>query len=226
MAACHLTHITAGVNDFAPESVAQVLDRAGDGSLIVKRRRYRLNPIQRAQRREMFERDPHCHLCGCRVALGGAGGLPRGDRAAAGVLACETCFPRAKILAEQAREAQPRKQRSKNSWMDEADRLDSEGRRRVREQLLAIRPTCAYCGCNLRPRGRRKRAQLEHIIPGSRGGRDVPRNLTLACDRCNTFKGDRTPLELLRWALRVCWTAASLWVMPLVSFRDLQGGAA
>lgn len=57
--------------------------------------------------------------------------------------------------------------------------------------------TCAYCGapvrCPCRPDG--EWAVSDHVIPKSRGGPDDPSNRVLACGRCNTDKGARTPEE-------------------------------
>jgi 5-methylcytosine-specific restriction endonuclease McrA len=43
--------------------------------------------------------------------------------------------------------------------------------------------TCAYCGKENVP------LQIEHIVPRAKGGSDRIRNLTLACEKCNTAKG-------------------------------------
>ena len=44
---------------------------------------------------------------------------------------------------------------------------------------------CAYCGVSDHPLHR------DHVIPLSRGGRDIPSNVVPACDRCNSSKGDQ-----------------------------------
>ena len=36
---------------------------------------------------------------------------------------------------------------------------------------------------------------LDHVIPRSRGGKDTWDNVVIACSRCNTKKGNRTPKE-------------------------------
>jgi len=59
----------------------------------------------------------------------------------------------------------------------------------LREYLLEkLDRTCAYCGKTDVP------LQVEHIVPKSRGGTDRVSNLTLACAKCNTKKGNR-PVE-------------------------------
>lgn len=47
---------------------------------------------------------------------------------------------------------------------------------------------CVYCGT-------RDRLTLDHVLPRSRGGRDTWQNLVTACQKCNTYKGNRTPEE-------------------------------
>lgn len=50
---------------------------------------------------------------------------------------------------------------------------------------------CLYCG------GVFTRDQLtrDHVIPRSKGGKDVWENVVAACKRCNNAKADRTPEE-------------------------------
>jgi 5-methylcytosine-specific restriction endonuclease McrA len=60
----------------------------------------------------------------------------------------------------------------------------------VREYLLEKwQRTCAYCGKTDVP------LQVEHIHPKSKGGGNRVSNLTLACEKCNTKKGNR-PIEV------------------------------
>ena len=62
----------------------------------------------------------------------------------------------------------------------------------VREYLLEKwQRTCAYCGKRDLP------LQVEHIQPRSRGGSNRLSNLTLACEPCNTRKGNRPLHEFL-----------------------------
>jgi 5-methylcytosine-specific restriction endonuclease McrA len=48
--------------------------------------------------------------------------------------------------------------------------------------------SCQYCG-------KTEDLTLDHVIPKSRGGRTSWDNLTTACKRCNSRKGDLTPEE-------------------------------
>ncbi len=65
---------------------------------------------------------------------------------------------------------------------------------------------CQYCG---RPPGA-GRGTVDHVLPVSRGGRNVWDNVVLACSACNRRKGGRTPEEacmrLQRPAKRPRWT--------------------
>jgi hypothetical protein len=53
------------------------------------------------------------------------------------------------------------------------------------------RRVCAYCG----DRFRTSALSREHVVPVSRGGRNVWTNVVTACRDCNSRKGDRTPEE-------------------------------
>lgn len=55
---------------------------------------------------------------------------------------------------------------------------------------------CQYCGRpgnELRPRESLTR---DHVVPMSRGGRNVWQNVVTACSTCNTRKADRLPAEI------------------------------
>jgi len=67
------------------------------------------------------------------------------------------------------------------------------------ERLMANKPsrsmiykrddhTCQYCGSI-------KNLTIDHVIPRSRGGNDTWENMVVACMKCNTHKGDKTPEE-------------------------------
>ncbi len=47
---------------------------------------------------------------------------------------------------------------------------------------------CAYCSST-------KNLTLDHVKPRAQGGKSEWTNLITACKRCNTVKGDRTPIE-------------------------------
>ena len=50
---------------------------------------------------------------------------------------------------------------------------------------------CVYCESPDHP-------TIDHVVPRSRGGTDELSNLVLACRRCNSAKGARTPQEWLQ----------------------------
>ena len=63
----------------------------------------------------------------------------------------------------------------------------------VREYLLEKwERRCAYCGKQNIP------LEIEHIVPKSGGGSDRVSNLTLACNACNTKKGNKPVREFLK----------------------------
>lgn len=68
--------------------------------------------------------------------------------------------------------------------------------RSVRQRILAENPCCAYCRELLTDRNRHK-ATIDHVIPVSRGGLNLPGNLLVACGCCNRAKANRT---LAEWA--------------------------
>lgn len=47
---------------------------------------------------------------------------------------------------------------------------------------------CQYCGS-------KKELTLDHVLPKSRGGKSTWDNLATACQKCNSYKGDKTPSE-------------------------------
>jgi len=80
-------------------------------------------------------------------------------------------------------------------------------KRPTRDLIMAVDgPNCAYCGilCRVvvyvdRPYSRGRvpnvdpmlEAQVDHVLPRSRGGADKMWNAVLACKRCNSSKGRR-----------------------------------
>ena len=49
--------------------------------------------------------------------------------------------------------------------------------------------TCQYCGST-------RNLTIDHLIPRCKGGSDLWENLLLACSKCNTVKGHRTPEQV------------------------------
>jgi len=57
-----------------------------------------------------------------------------------------------------------------------------------REVLRRDHYSCQYCAST-------KNLTLDHVIPRSKGGKHRWDNVVIACERCNSRKGDRTPIE-------------------------------
>ena len=57
-----------------------------------------------------------------------------------------------------------------------------------REILRRDKYQCQYCDS-------RKRLTLDHVIPRSKGGKHTWDNVVIACERCNSLKGARTPQQ-------------------------------
>ena len=65
---------------------------------------------------------------------------------------------------------------------------------------------CQYCGNHA--------DSIDHVVPRSRGGRDVWDNLAAACRPCNSRKRDRTPDEAGMRLLRPCHAPrATAWIV-------------
>ena len=74
-------------------------------------------------------------------------------------------------------------------------RTIGKGARGTRLEALAWRDgsaSCAYCGAI--------GAEIEHVVPLARGGRDAPHNLVIACAPCNTSKSAR---DVREWGLSI-----------------------
>jgi 5-methylcytosine-specific restriction endonuclease McrA len=67
----------------------------------------------------------------------------------------------------------------------------------LRSRVLSEQPWCSGCGIELDlslPRTHPAAAQVDHIVPVSRGGALYDRaNLTSMCRACNRTKSDRMP---------------------------------
>ena len=75
--------------------------------------------------------------------------------------------------------------------------------------ILRDKSCCQYCGKAV---GKRT-LSLDHILPVSRGGKNIYTNVVVCCFTCNNFKGNRTPeecnLKLLKTPIK-----------PKISFVD------
>lgn len=93
------------------------------------------------------------------------------------------------------------------------EKLFNHGRQRISHlppspERRYRKGVCVYC------KRLSKRITIDHIIPRSQGGADVPDNIVNACARCNEIKGDRTPTEWSRDILNFHKTTPK----PKVSF--------
>jgi hypothetical protein len=63
----------------------------------------------------------------------------------------------------------------------------------TKRQAMLVRDnfTCRYCNTQITDTS----FELDHIIPASRGGRDLYTNMALACRECNQKKGNQTAIE-------------------------------
>ncbi|PZD95709.1 HNH endonuclease [Paenibacillus sambharensis] len=50
--------------------------------------------------------------------------------------------------------------------------------------------TCLWCGLPA--------ATVDHIIPSSKGGSDLPQNLLASCSECNSKRGNRSAISYLK----------------------------
>lgn len=74
---------------------------------------------------------------------------------------------------------------------------------------------CAYCG--------RRGDTVDHVVPRSRGGRNVWENVVCACGPCNTAKADALLSELgPRWQLGFVPTAPAGWSWLTVGVATLD----
>ncbi|MCI3926971.1 HNH endonuclease [Paenibacillus sp. TRM 82003] len=60
--------------------------------------------------------------------------------------------------------------------------------------LLRDRYTCLWCG--------RPATTVDHIVPSSKGGSDLPQNLLASCMECNTNRGNRSAFTYLIGRIR------------------------
>ena len=78
-----------------------------------------------------------------------------------------------------------------------------------REVLRRDKYTCQYCGST-------KQLTLDHVIPRSKGGKHTWDNVVIACERCNSRKGDRTPIQ----AGMILRTKPRAPIHPAVAFAE------
>jgi hypothetical protein len=65
------------------------------------------------------------------------------------------------------------------------------------DALSAFEKRCPYCDRDQYRTGIRDRIEIDHFLPVSRGGQDVPWNILPVCKACNRQKRDKLPSEFL-----------------------------
>jgi 5-methylcytosine-specific restriction endonuclease McrA len=78
-----------------------------------------------------------------------------------------------------------------------------------REVLRRDKYACQYCGNT-------KKLTLDHVMPRSKGGKHSWDNVVIACEPCNSRKGDRTPIQ----AGMVLRTKPKAPIHPAVTFAE------
>lgn len=88
-------------------------------------------------------------------------------------------------------------------WPDGANMPRSKHKKSMRRTLVRLlvlqRSICFYCPSTISPQN----ANVDHVIPKSKGGTNVFTNLVACCITCNLAKGNRLPTtdELTRLKL-------------------------
>lgn len=77
---------------------------------------------------------------------------------------------------------------------------------------------CMYCGKTFQDRD----LSCDHILPTSRGGRNVWGNVVAACKRCNHFKQNRTPEEAGMELLALPFEPNSAEYLALVNSKRIR----
>lgn len=117
---------------------------------------------------------------------------------------CATPGEAVKFVAETRRKlAEEANRRLRANWGERARVGAQRYLTRLKRAVMEAGGPCTYCGAQ-DPR------TVDHITPVARGGKDHPRNLTIACLSCNSAKCDRTPDEwrVARLAKGRCWPPA------------------
>lgn len=69
---------------------------------------------------------------------------------------------------------------------------------------------CLWCG--------QSATTVDHIIPSSKGGSDLPRNLLASCSDCNSRRGNRSAIAYLEERLRGAPNKPKLYYRLLIAY--------
>jgi DNA-binding transcriptional MerR regulator len=75
--------------------------------------------------------------------------------------------------------------------------LEKRNEEAIFDALSAFNKQCPYCGKDQYRVGIRDKIEIDHFVPISKGGQDVPWNLLPVCKECNRKKKDRQPISFL-----------------------------
>lgn len=90
----------------------------------------------------------------------------------------------------QRRKDNPEKRRAQNAQRRSRERSGRITSDDIREQYRAQRGRCWWCGKSVD-----NEYHVDHVIPLARGGSNVPRNIVIACPKCNLSKNAKLPQE-------------------------------
>jgi 5-methylcytosine-specific restriction endonuclease McrA len=82
--------------------------------------------------------------------------------------------------------------------------------------LLRDNYTCQYCG-------KKTQLTIDHVLPRSRGGRDIWTNVVVACQRCNHNKGHQTVLEASMHLKAQPYKPPSALYLELTRYKNVPG---
>jgi 5-methylcytosine-specific restriction endonuclease McrA len=82
--------------------------------------------------------------------------------------------------------------------------------------LLRDNYTCQYCG-------KKTQLTIDHVLPRSRGGRDIWTNVVVACQRCNHNKGHQTVLEAGMHLKAQPYKPPSALYLELTRYKNVPG---
>jgi len=75
--------------------------------------------------------------------------------------------------------------------------LEKRNEEAVFDALNNFEKKCPYCGKEQYRVGIRDKIEIDHFVPISKGGQNVPWNLVPVCKACNRKKRDRLPIDFL-----------------------------